>query len=87
MEGGGKAIRGLLQSPHTGEMVTVGVEGNEEDKCQNIQVVRGVGFHRGLGVGRGAGYVKDASSDAMAPMMTVQKELAGQGREEGCGGL
>lgn len=59
----GKAMRGLAQSPPppTGEMVTVGVDGKEGDKPQNIQVAGEAGFSRGLGVGCGAGGIRDAS--------------------------
>lgn len=70
----GKAKRGLAQSPPppTGEMVTVGVDGKEGDKPQNIQVAGEAGFNRGLGVGCGAGGIRDASPRAVVPVMMAQ---------------
>lgn len=64
-----------------GEMVTVGVDRKEGDKPQNIQVARGAGFSRGLGVGCGAEGIRDASPGAVVPAMMAQEgEAAGQGR-------
>ena len=69
-----------------GEMVTVGVDRKEGDKPQNIQVARGAGFSRGLGVGCGAEGIRDASPGAVVPAMMAQggKRLA-RGEEGGRG--